>query len=143
VRVLLVSGYKPLIKALKQGLEEEGFAVDVSSGGPGGSGEVPAAEYAAIVLDLMRPTEEGLSLLQRWRRGGLRTAVLALTAPSGGDDRARSLAAGADDWLAKPFALGELLARLRGLVRRPPPVKESGRHLSAKEITAALTSRSA
>jgi DNA-binding response OmpR family regulator len=125
MRVLLVGGYQPLVKALKQGLEEEGFAVDAAANGHVGNGEVPAADYDAIVLDLMRPAEAGLSLLRRWRRAGLKTQVLALAAPCGRDDKVRGLTAGADDWLAKPFELEELLARLWGLVRRTHPDTES------------------
>ncbi len=124
VRVLLIEDHKSLVRALKQGLEEEGFAVDVAYDGEEGGYKAQTANYDVIVLDLMLPKEDGLSLLQRWRRSGLKTHVLLLTARSSIDDKVRGLDLGADDYLTKPFELEELLARMRALVRRNHQVKD-------------------
>ncbi len=118
VRVLLIEDHKPLVRALKQGLEEEGFAVDAAYDGEEGGYKAETADYDVIILDLMLPKEDGLSLLQRWRRAGMQTHVLVLTARSSIEDKVRGLDIGADDYLTKPFELEELLARLRALVRR-------------------------
>lgn len=124
MRVLLVEDHKPLSRALKQGLEEEGFAVDVAHDGEEGDFKATTAQYDAIILDVMLPKEDGLSLLQRWRKKGLNTHVLLLTARSGVDDKVRGLDSGADDYLTKPFELEELFARLRALIRRGHHVKD-------------------
>jgi DNA-binding response OmpR family regulator len=124
VRVLLIEDHKPLVRALKQGLEEEGFAVDVAYDGEVGAYKARTADYDVIILDLMLPKEDGLSLLQRWRRAGLNTHVLVLTARSSIEDKVRGLDLGADDYLTKPFQLEELLARLRALIRRGHQVKD-------------------
>jgi DNA-binding response OmpR family regulator len=124
MRILLVEDHKPLVRVLKQGLEEEGFAVDTACDGEEANYKATTAQYDVIILDLMLPKEDGLSLLQRWRRGGLKTHVLVLTAKSSIDDKVRGLDLGADDYLTKPFELDELLARLRALVRRGHEVKD-------------------
>jgi DNA-binding response OmpR family regulator len=124
MRVLLIEDHKPLVRALKQGLEEEGFAVDTAGDGPEGDYKARTAEYDVIILDLMLPKEDGLSLLQRWRRNGMKTHVLVLTARGSIEDKVRGLDLGADDYLTKPFELEELLARLRALIRRGHQVKD-------------------
>jgi DNA-binding response OmpR family regulator len=124
MRVLLIEDHKPLVRALKQGLEEEGFAVDTAGEGPEGDYKARTAEYDVIILDLMLPKEDGLSLLQRWRRNGMKTHVLVLTARGSIEDKVRGLDLGADDYLTKPFELEELLARLRALIRRGHQVKD-------------------
>jgi DNA-binding response OmpR family regulator len=134
VRVLLVEDHKPLVRALKQGLEEEGFAVDVAYDGEEGNYKARTAEYDVIVLDLMLPKEDGLSLLQHWRREGLKAHVLVLTARGGIEDKVRGLDTGADDYLTKPFELEELLARLRALIRRGHQVKDPVLRLHDLEI---------
>jgi DNA-binding response OmpR family regulator len=124
VRVLLIEDHKPLVRALRKGLEEEGFAVDTAVDGEEGAYKAQTADYDVIILDLMLPKEDGLSLLQRWRRAGLKSHVLVLTARSSIDDKVRGLNLGADDYLTKPFELEELLARLRALVRRGHQIKD-------------------
>ncbi len=124
MRVLLVEDHKPLVRALKQGLEEEGFAVDVAHDGEEGDYKAKTANYDVIILDIMLPKVDGLTLLQRWRRAGMKTHVLVLTARGGIDDKVRGLDQGADDYLTKPFQLEELLARLRALVRREHQIKD-------------------
>src|SRR5215470_14207619 len=116
VRLLLVEDHKPLVRALKQGLEEEGFAVDVAYDGEEGEYKARTASYDVIVLDLMLPKKDGLGILQQWRRDGLKTHVLILTARGTMEDKVRGLDIGADDYLTKPFELEELLARIRALV---------------------------
>jgi len=118
VRVLLIEDHKPLVRALKQGLEEEGFAVDTALDGEEGNFKAQTAEYDVIILDLMLPKQDGLSLLQDWRKNGMNSHVLVLTAKGSIDDKVKGLDLGADDYLTKPFQLEELLARLRALIRR-------------------------
>jgi DNA-binding response OmpR family regulator len=140
VRVLLVEDHRPLVRALRRGLEEEGFAVDVAYDGEEGGYKAESADYDVIVLDLMLPKEDGLSLLQRWRRAGKKTHVLILTARSAIEDKVKGLDLGADDYLTKPFELGELLARLRALVRRGHQIKDPILRIFDLEIdTAART----
>ena len=139
-RVLLVEDHKPMVRALKQGLEEEGFAVDVAYDGEEGNFKAQTANYDVIVLDLMLPKEDGLSLLQRWRRAGMNTHVLVLTARNSIDDKVKGLDSGADDYLAKPFQLEELLARLRALIRRGHQAKDPVLRIGDLEVdTAART----
>ena len=144
MRVLLIEDHKPLVRALKQGLEEEGFAVDVAYDGEEGGYKAETANYDAIILDLMLPKEDGLSLLQRWRRAGMKTHVLVLTARGNIEDKVRGLDLGADDYLTKPFELEELLARLRALIRRGHQVKDPVVRVHDLEIdTAARTAKRA
>ena len=89
MRVLLIEDHKPLVRALRKGLEEEGFAVDTAVDGEEGAYKAQTADYDVIILDLMLPKEDGLSLLQRWRRAGLKSHVLVLTARSSIDDKVR------------------------------------------------------
>src|SRR3984957_12143124 len=124
MRVLLIEDHKPLVRALKQGLEEEGFAVDVAYDGEEGDFKAGSASYDVIILDLMLPKADGLSLLQRWRKSGLTTHVLVLTARDRIEDKVRGLNLGPDDYLTKPFQLEELLARLRALIRRRHQAKD-------------------
>jgi len=124
MRVLLIEDHKPLCRALKQGLEEEGFAVDVSHDGEEGDFKARSAEYDVIILDVMLPKEDGFSLLKRWRHDGISTHVLMLTARSTIHDKVNGLNLGADDYLSKPFQLEELFARIRALIRRGHQVKD-------------------
>jgi DNA-binding response OmpR family regulator len=140
MRVLLIEDHKPLVRALRQGLEEEGFAVDTAFDGEEGDFKARSAEYDAVILDLMLPKVDGLTLLQRWRRDGLKTHVLVLTARGGIDDKVRGLDLGADDYLAKPFELEELFARLRALIRRGHQVKDPVLRVHDLEIDTAARS---
>ena len=124
MRVLLVEDHKPLSKALKRGLEEENFAVDVADDGEEADFKARSATYDAIVLDLMLPKIDGLTLLKQWRKDGVRTHILVLTAKDTTDDKVKGLDLGADDYLTKPFQLEELLARLRALIRRSHQIKD-------------------
>jgi DNA-binding response OmpR family regulator len=124
MRVLLIEDYKQMVRALKKGLEEEGFAVDIAMDGEEGGYKAETAEYDVIILDLMLPKQDGLSLLKRWRAKGLKSHVLVLTARSSIEDKVLGLDLGADDYMTKPFQLEELLARLRALIRRGHDVKD-------------------
>jgi DNA-binding response OmpR family regulator len=137
VRVLLVEDHKPLVRALRKGLEEEGFAVDLAYDGDEAASKAQASQYDAIVLDLMLPKQDGLTLLKRWRSEGLRASVLILTARGSTDEKVAGLDAGADDYLVKPFQLEELLARLRALVRRRHEVKDPVMRINDLEIDTA------
>jgi two-component system OmpR family response regulator len=117
VRVLVIEDEPDLLQALVQALGEEGYAADQSLDGREGLSKAMACEYEAIVLDLMLPGLGGLEVLRALRKRR-KTPVLILTARDGVDDRVKGLDAGADDYLVKPFALSELLARLRALIRR-------------------------
>jgi len=118
MRILIVEDYEPLRKSLEQGLREEGFAVDVTGDGQEGLWYAQSNEYDVIILDIMLPKPDGLSILKQLRAAGQQTHVLILTAKDTVTDRIAGLDQGADDYLAKPFAFEELLARVRALVRR-------------------------
>lgn len=124
MRVLLVEDHKPLSRALKRGLEEEGFAVDVGEDGEEADYKARSSNYDVIILDLMLPKVDGLTLLKQWRKDSIKTHVLVLTARDTTTDKVKGLDLGADDYLTKPFQLEELLARLRALVRRSHQVKD-------------------
>lgn len=119
MRVLLVEDNQDLVSLLTKGLAHAGFAAD-SVGTVGDAKHVLATmKYSVIVLDLGLPDEDGLTLLRELRRRGDGTPVLVLTARDGVNDRVTGLRDGADDYLAKPFAMEELVARLQALLRRP------------------------
>jgi DNA-binding response OmpR family regulator len=124
VRVLLVEDHKPLSRALRRGLEEEGFAVDIGEDGEEADYKARSSSYDVIILDVMLPKVDGLTLLNQWRKDEIKTHVLVLTAKDGTADKVKGLDLGADDYLTKPFQLEELLARLRALVRRSHQVKD-------------------
>jgi len=124
MRVLLVEDHKPLARVLRQGLEEENFAVDTAGDGEDADFKVRNTPYDVVILDMMIPKIDGLTLLQRWRKDGIKTHVLVLTARGGIEDKVRGLDSGADDYMTKPFELEELLARLRALIRREHKVKD-------------------
>lgn len=118
MRALIIEDYEPLRRSLEQGLGEAGYAVDATGDGAEGLWYAGDEAYDVIVLDLMLPTMDGLSILKKIRADGVTSPVLILTARDGLDDRVRGLDLGADDYLPKPFAFAELLARVRALVRR-------------------------
>jgi DNA-binding response OmpR family regulator len=124
VRVLLIEDHKPMLRAIKQGLEEEGFAVDVAVDGEEGNYKARTANYDVIILDLMLPKIDGLTLLKQWRREGMNAHILVLTAKGSIEEKVHGLDLGADDYLTKPFQWEELLARLRALIRRGHQIKD-------------------
>ncbi|MEL6605575.1 MAG: response regulator transcription factor [Cyanobacteria bacterium J06614_10] len=120
MRVLVVEDDAGISRFIHQGLNEAGYAVDLAADGKEGIGYAIATEYDVIVLDVLLPGVDGLSMLKDLRQRGLQTPVLLLTALDTVQDRVLGLDAGADDYLIKPFDFTELLARLRALLRRPP-----------------------
>ncbi|CAN5357960.1 response regulator transcription factor [soil metagenome] len=118
MRVLVVEDSEKLRRSLVTALRRTGYAVDETGDGKQGHRLATSVEYDLIVLDLMLPGMDGMSVLQRLRTAGNKTHVLVLTAKDSIDDRVRGLHAGADDYLIKPFALQELLARVNALGRR-------------------------
>lgn len=118
MRVLLVEDSSRLQQTVGTALRRSGYAVDVSGDGEDGLWRAEQFKYDAIVLDIMLPKLDGLSLLERLRKGGNSTHVLLLTARDRVEDRVHGLRLGADDYLIKPFALEELLARVEALCRR-------------------------
>jgi len=118
MKILLIEDYGPLRKSLTKGLREDGFAVDSTGEGEEGLWYAESFEYDLIVLDLMLPNVDGLTILQRLREQGNPVHILILTARDTVEDRVRGLDMGADDYLVKPFAFEELLARVRALLRR-------------------------
>lgn len=126
MRVLIVEDEADLASALARALADHGFAVDVAQDGEDGLHRASEIAYDAIVLDVLLPILDGWTVLERLRSAGARTPVIVLTARDAIADRVRGLNLGADDYLLKPFALEELIARLRALGRRavsqPSPI---------------------
>jgi two-component system OmpR family response regulator len=118
MRVLLIEDEIKMSRAIRRGLEREGYAVDAALDGKDGLHRATEWDYDAIVLDVMLPGFDGFETCRRLRSGGVWAPVLMLTARDSVEDRVAGLDTGADDYLVKPFAFAELLARLRALVRR-------------------------
>jgi len=118
MRLLVIEDYRPLQQSLTKGLREAGFAVDTTRDGAEGLWYAMGSEYDVIILDLMLPGIDGLEILRKLRAKGLKSHVLILTAKDTLEDRVTGLDLGADDYLVKPFAFQELLARVRALLRR-------------------------
>ena len=118
MRILVVEDDRQAARFLRQGLEEEGHAVDVAADGEEGAQYGHLNPYDLIVLDIQLPRKNGLELSRELRRDGIETPILMLTGRDATEDVVRGLDAGADDYLTKPFAFDELLARVRALTRR-------------------------
>lgn len=134
MRVLLVEDSRRLQATVGAALRRSGFAVDVASDGEEGLWRAESDDYDVIVLDIMLPKLDGLSLLQRLRHKGKATHVLLLTAKDTVADRVHGLRIGADDYLVKPFALEELLARVQALCRRAYGTKQDRLIIADLEI---------
>jgi DNA-binding response OmpR family regulator len=118
MRVLVIEDYEPIRSGVSEGLREAGFAVDVAANGETGIWYALNNPYDVIILDIMLPDVDGLTILKRIRSQKLDVNVLLLTAKDTAEDRVTGLERGADDYLVKPFVFQELLARTRALVRR-------------------------
>ena len=118
MRCLVVEDDPDLRRQLEQALSDAGYAVDVAADGEEGHFLGDTEPYDAVVLDLGLPLMDGVTVLERWRKAGLKTPVLILTARDRWSEKVAGFDAGADDYLTKPFHIEELLARLRALVRR-------------------------
>jgi two-component system, OmpR family, response regulator len=130
MRILLVEDDRMIAAAVLQALKDASYAVDWVRDGISASAAIDAGEYQLVVLDLGLPGLDGLDVLRRMRQDGHKTAVLIVTARDALEDRIRGLDLGADDYLVKPFAVGELLARMRAVIRRhagsPAPLLTNG-----------------
>jgi DNA-binding response OmpR family regulator len=133
MRILVVEDETRLADLIKRGLTHEGHAVDLAETGEDALDWIEAANHDAIVLDVMLPGMSGLDVCRRLRQRSIQTPVLLLTARDAVPDRVAGLDAGADDYLIKPFAFPELLARLRALARRPAETHPT--QLSAGDLT--------
>ncbi|MGH7792566.1 MAG: response regulator, partial [Thermodesulfobacteriota bacterium] len=120
MRILIVEDEKKTTAYLKKGLSENGFIVDVAEQGELGLRLARTANYDLVILDIMLPKRDGWSIITELRRNGKVTPVLFLTARDSVHDRVKGLELGADDYLVKPFAFSELLARIRSILRRRP-----------------------
>ena len=118
MRILIVEDEKKVARFIQQGLEEEHYAVDVAHDGEAGSQMAKSGNYDLLILDVMLPGKSGLALISEYRSEGGSAAALMLTAKSTTEDKVSGLDSGADDYLTKPFAFAELLARVRSLLRR-------------------------
>jgi len=118
MRFLIIEDNERLAELVQKGLEEQGYAVDVTHSGRQGEELAANGPYDLIILDLMLPDHDGVQLCRELRRRGIPTPVLMLTALTGTDEKVAGLEAGADDYLTKPFDLEELIARVRALLRR-------------------------
>jgi DNA-binding response OmpR family regulator len=118
MRVLIVEDEKKTAAFVRKALQAEGFAVDVCPNGEDGWAAARSTQYDAIIMDIMLPGRDGLSVLRQFRQNGISTPVLLLSARGEVNERVDGLNAGADDYLPKPFVLAELVARVRALGRR-------------------------
>ena len=118
MRVLVVEDERPIADFISKGLSEQGYAVDIAHDGDEALQWADIADFDAIVLDVMLPVRDGIEVCSTIRRRGLSIPILMLTARDAVEDRVRGLNSGADDYLVKPFAFAELLARLQALTRR-------------------------
>jgi DNA-binding response OmpR family regulator len=126
MRILIVEDDRPLLGAIQQVFAEEAYAVDTAEHGDDGLLLAEQGIHDLIVLDIMLPGSSGLTIVEHLRKRGLATPILLLTARDSVEDRVRGLDAGADDYLVKPFAVAELLARARALLRRQGAVNPDG-----------------
>ncbi len=143
MRVLLVEDDKTIASFVKKGLEQAGFAVDHATDGEDGLHFAVNEAYDTAVVDIMLPKRDGLSLIEELRGRSIRTPVIILSAKGSVDDRVRGLQSGGDDYLTKPFAFSELLARVQALIRRSSggsePTSLSYADLSVNLLTREVT----
>lgn len=140
VRILVVEDDEKIASFVVKGLKQNGFAVDHSADGEQAFGLAKAVAYDAAVVDLMLPKLDGLSLIRQLRASDVRMPVLILSARASVDDRVKGLQAGGDDYLTKPFAFSELLARVQALIRRATQTA-GPMQLTAGELTLDLLTR--
>lgn len=141
MKILLVEDDAQTASHVSRGMVNEGYEVDVAATGPDGLTRALEGAHDVIILDRMLPGVDGLSIVKSMRAVGVRTPVLYLTAMSGINDRVEGLEGGADDYLIKPFAFVELLARVRALGRRPPAQADDQTQLVAGSLKMDLIKR--
>lgn len=134
MRILIAEDSRPLLRSLRIALRKTGYAVDVAEDGEAALWLAESNPYDLIILDLMLPKLNGLDILHRLRDHGQETPVLILTALDSIDDRVKGLKTGADDYLTKPFALEELLARVEALLRRKRGMRNPNLHVGNLSI---------
>ena len=142
MRILVVEDDSKIASFVTNGLKQSGYAVDHCSDGEEGLFRAQAINYDAVVVDVMLPKLDGLGLVRQLRAANVRTPVLILSAKASVDDRVKGLQAGGDDYLTKPFAFSELLARIQALIRRASQSPEPTR-LTVGDLTLDLLSREA
>jgi two-component system OmpR family response regulator len=140
MRALVVEDDASIAEFVVRGLREAGFAVDQATDGEGGLTAAARQPYDVAIVDVMLPKRDGLSVIEELRRRGVTTPVLILSARRSVDDRVRGLQAGGDDYLTKPFAFAELLARVQALVRRATRAPEPTT-LTVEDVVLDLLSR--
>jgi two-component system OmpR family response regulator len=140
MRILVVEDDPKISAFVARGLREAGHAVDHCARGDEALARAGDAPYDAAVVDVMLPGIDGIRLVRKWRRDGVRTPVIFLSARGDVDDRVEGLQAGGDDYMVKPFAFTELLARIQALLRRATPAAETTR-LVCGDITLDLVTR--
>ena len=140
MRILVVEDDKKIASFVVNGLKQSGYAVDQAGDGESGLFQAQSISYDAAVVDLMLPKLDGLKMIQQLRSGGVRMPVLILSAKASVDDRVRGLQAGGDDYLTKPFAFSELLARIQALIRRATQTPEPTR-LAVGDLALDLVTR--
>lgn len=134
MRVLVIEDEAKTAGFLRKGLTEAGFAVDLARTAEDALFQVTCSAYDAVLLDIMLPDREGWWVLEEMRRRGLKVPVICLTARDAVPDRVKGLELGADDYVVKPFAFSELLARLRAVLRRSPEPKDEVLRVADLEI---------
>jgi len=132
MRILIVEDEHKIANSVKRGFEQENWAADVAFDGEEGYDMASSEDYDVIVLDLMLPKMDGMDVCKKLREEGIHIPILMLTARGALSDKVEGLNSGADDYLVKPFAFEELLARIRALARRPKEAKSE--ELKAKNI---------
>ena len=140
MRILVIEDDKKIASFVVNGLKQSGFVVDHAADGEAGLFQARSHAYDAAVVDVMLPRVDGLNLIQQLRASGWRTPVLILSARASVDDRVKGLQVGGDDYLTKPFAFSELLARVQALIRRATQTPEPTR-LVAGDLTLDLLTR--
>ncbi len=138
MRILVVEDEHKIANSIKQGFEQESFAVDVAYTGTDGYDLASTEEYDVMLLDLLLPGMDGVTICKKLRGANIHTPILMLTAKGQLNDKVEGLNSGADDYLTKPFAFEELLARVRALVRRPK--QTVGNVLKVEDVTLDISS---
>jgi two-component system OmpR family response regulator len=141
VRVLVIEDDPKIASFVVKGLKQSGFAVDHAADGEAGLSLAETTNFDAAVVDIMVPKMDGISVVQRLRARGSRLPIVFLSARASVDDRVKGLQAGGDDYLTKPFAFSELLARIQALIRRATQTGTEPTRLTVGDLTLDLLSR--
>ena len=134
MRILVMEDEKKTAAFLAKGLREGGFSVDVASDGESGLEQALSTRHDLLIVDVMLPKKDGWTVVEELRGGGAQTPILFLTARDSVRDRVKGLELGADDYLVKPFAFSELMARIRSLMRRSPVRQQEEEHLRVEDL---------